>query len=177
MRRFLTAGCLLTLSTLAIGGDIEHYKSLDIKGMSFGTKLVIDAPVDSVWHELIDTSAFPEWNPFTPLAETTFAVGSPIFMKVRLHRVFPNSLLDVTETVVDFYDYQYMCWRAHQISEETFNSKRCYKVTAINGSQTLLENTMRYEGFLWPLVAAFTEISVKNGFEDVSYALKERLEE
>lgn len=177
MRRFIAASCLLAASSLATANEIEKYKTADIHGMSFGTKLVIDAPVDQVWHQLIDTKSYPEWNPFTPVAETTFEVGTPIFMKVRLYREFPNNLLDVYETVADFYDYQKMCWKAHQLTVETFNSKRCYKVTPINGSQTLLENSMRYEGFLWPLVGAFTKLSVMNGFEDVSYALKKRLED
>jgi hypothetical protein len=116
-------------------------------------------------------------EPFTPVVETTFAVGTPLFMKVRLSRAFPDNLMDVYETVSDFYEYESMCWRSHQISVETFNTHRCYTVTQINAGQTLLENSMRYEGFIWPLVGAFTKISVMEGFEDVSYALKKRLKD
>jgi hypothetical protein len=69
MLRSLVVLCLVTLSSLAISDELERYKFADIHGMSFGTKLVIDAPLDQVWHTLTDIQSYPEWNPLRRLSK------------------------------------------------------------------------------------------------------------
>ncbi|MCP4124258.1 MAG: SRPBCC domain-containing protein [Bacteroidetes bacterium] len=144
--------------------------------IEFGTSHPVYAPVGDVWFTLEDVQSFPEWNPFTPMVESTFEIGSPIHMTVRFFRHIPDATFSVTETVVDFEVNDRMCWVSVLGSEFWMKSYRCYIVESVTEEETTLRSTMRYEGLLAPLTDAFSRHSVFNGFNDVATAMKERLE-
>jgi len=144
--------------------------------IEFGTSHPVYAPVDDVWFTLEDVQSFPDWNPFTPMVETTFEIGSPIHMTVRFFRHIPDATFSVTETIVDFEVNDRMCWVSVLGSEFWMKSYRCYIVESVTEEETTLRSTMRYEGLLAPLTDAFSRHSVFNGFNDVATAMKERLE-
>ena len=56
----------------------------------------INASKDTVWGVMTDTSAYPEWNPFVVACKSSFIVGSPIVMKVRL---LPSLTITQKETI------------------------------------------------------------------------------
>ena len=58
--------------------------------------MTIDVPAEVVWRVVTDVDAYPEWNVFTIGCRTTWAVGTPIVMKVRL---FPRLTIRQRETV------------------------------------------------------------------------------
>ena len=56
----------------------------------------IRAPRQRVWEVICKTDDYPEWNPFVVACDSSFAVGSPIRMRVR---VLPWFAMPQTETV------------------------------------------------------------------------------
>lgn len=44
----------------------------------------INAPANTVWQVLLDTPNYPEWNSFITYCESSFKVGAPIIMKVKM---------------------------------------------------------------------------------------------
>ena len=46
--------------------------------------VTIDVPAEVVWRVVTDVDAYPVWNTFTIGCRTTWEVGTPIVMKVRL---------------------------------------------------------------------------------------------
>ena len=142
----------------------------------FNTSHNVYAPIDEVWFTLEDVASFPEWNPFTPIVETTFEIGSPIIMHVRMFRQLPDIILVQPETVLVFDINDQMCWESVFGSEFWLSSYRCYVVDQVGSEETILQSTMKYEGLLAPLANAFTYDLVTNGFNDVANAMKNRLE-
>lgn len=178
LKKIVIAATLIVLpiASYAHERQVEVYEKADWHGISFGTKTVIDAAPSTIWYFLSKNEDYPKWNPFTPQAKTTFEVGTPIEFKVRLFRALPNSLIDQKETVARFDVNQSMCWKSNIISDANFNTLRCINLSINELGQTVLENSMRYEGFSWPLLFAFSSVSVYDGFEDLSLALKDLAE-
>ncbi len=142
----------------------------------FGTSHAVYASIEDVWFALEDVLSFPEWNPFTPRVETTFGIGSPIIMYVRLFRELPDIILRQPETVTDFVVQDEMCWETIVGSEFWLKTHRCYVVESVSDQETILQSTMRYDGLLAPMTSAFSKGFVFDGFHDVANAMKDRLE-
>ena len=56
----------------------------------------IQAPPEVVWEVITNTAAYPQWNTFVVACESTFQVGDPIHMKVR---VLPFMVPPVSNTL------------------------------------------------------------------------------
>lgn len=173
---FAAAAVVGSSLTFAADEPVEKYEHADWAGVSFGTRQVINASPQTIWAILKDISKYPEWNVFTPQVKTTFVVGSSIEFKVRLFRALPKALIDQKEVVTNFDENASMCWASNIISDANFNTYRCLNIDINEFGQTVFSNTMRYEGFSWPMLYAFSSGSVKDGFEDLSNALKARAE-
>lgn len=176
----LSASALLVVSasSYAFNNDrqVDVYKDSELKGISFGTELVINATPETIWATLVDIDNYAQWNVFTPRVETSFEVGSPITLYVRLSRAFPNSLLEQKETVAVFEENSRMCWRSELVAAWNFNTFRCLEILTNDEGKTVLRNSMRYEGVSWPALYPLTLGSVMDGFEDLSVGLKGYLE-
>ena len=51
---------------------------------SVRAEIEIDASIDRVWQILNDLQAYAEWNPFTPLVESSLQIGDPIHLHARM---------------------------------------------------------------------------------------------
>lgn len=144
--------------------------------ISFGTYQTVKASPQTIWSILADNEKYPEWNPFTPEAKTTFEVGSPIEFKVRLFRELPKLLYPQKETIARFDVNDTMCWQSSIINDVFFKSFRCINLQIIPNGHTRVTNSMFYTGLSAGVMFLFTSGSVNNGFEDLSKALKARAE-
>src|SRR5690242_1862050 len=120
----------------------------------------IDAPIEVVWDILADVARYPEWNPFTHHVETSFEIGAPIKMHVRLGRF---ERLQV-EYISAFEPPHRMCWGADFVSSRLMQAERCQTLTALAGGRTHYRSADVFTGPLVPLVLAFFATPVQNGF-------------
>lgn len=155
---------------------VSFYEQSEKLETNFGTRQVVKASPQTIWSILADNEKYPQWNPFTPEAKTTFELGTPIEFKVRLYRALPSFLYPQKETVVKFDVNQSMCWEWTFLSKGAFYTYRCISLSVNEQGDTVVENAMHYEGLMNELVLLFTKTSVNDGFEDLSNAIKERAE-
>lgn len=120
---------------------------------SFRTELRIKAPAAKVWEILIDTSTWPEWNSFIPLAEDLdvgpgapedgpriFSLGS----RRRFHANMGGKTSIIMQKVTKFETpddnangpriYR-ICWSSQGYPDFIFNTNRWNEVEEVNGDQ------------------------------------------
>lgn len=156
--------------------ELQFYNQSFPGLVSFGTYQTVKAQPQTIWSILADNEKYPQWNPFTPEAKTTFVVGSPIEFKVRLFRELPQFLYPQKETIARFDLNDTMCWQSTIINDMFFKSYRCINLQVIADGNTRVTNAMIYTGLTAEVMQLFTSGSVNNGFEDLSNALKTRAE-
>ena len=132
----------------------------------------IAAPIERVWSTLVDVARYPEWNPFTFRVETTFALGSPVAMHVRL---WSFTRLQV-EYVSAFEPPHRVCWGAPFVSARLLRAERCQTLEALSPSRTRYRSVDVFEGPLAAFAYAVFGGPVERGFREVAEALKMRCE-
>jgi hypothetical protein len=135
--------------------------------------VIINVPLEKVWHTLIDVVNYPRWNPFTPRVETTFVVGTPatlyVTMNERQRRV-------EHETISAFEPQRAFAWASMMGAPFILNANRWQVVEALDGGRTQYQTYETFDGLLVPLVMALYRRDIQRGFEAVGAALKHYLE-
>ena len=135
-------------------------------------EIEIDAPAERVREILGDLSAYREWNPFTPWAESTLQVGDPIQLRVRL---VGERLVDRTETITAA-DPERLCWSMKMGTRFLLAAERCQILTPLEAGRTRYVTEDRLRGVLTPLVMLLFGRAMQRGFSDCAVALKKRAE-
>ena len=133
----------------------------------------INAPRDLVWDVITDTAQYPQWNPFITDCETTFEVGSPIVMKVRL---LPGRTITQTETVRENIPGELIEYGV-DASGLLLRSSRKHVLTELSPEQTRYESVFILEGLVQPLVRLTLGKHLRRGFREMSSGIAMRSEE
>jgi len=132
----------------------------------------IDAPVERVRAILGDLAAYPDWNPFTPGAESTLQVGDPIQLRVRLLAERPMRWQETISAVQP----DRLCWKMKLGAHFLLAAERCQILTALDAGRTRYVSEDRFQGLLAPLVLLLFGRAMQRGFSDCAMALKKRAE-
>jgi len=129
----------------------------------------IAAPKDTVWEVISDTSKYPEWNTFVVKCESSFEVGSPIKMRVR---VLPFFAMPQKETILqnqpgDFLEYGINV-------PGLLKSSRQHRLTVINDNLTRYDSVFMLKGILAPVVGFLLGNQLKRGFNDMTRGVVDR---
>jgi hypothetical protein len=134
----------------------------------FETTIEISAPPERVWSTLVDTAAWPEWDPFTEKIEGTIALGNKIkaFSKLSPGRGFG---VKVTKLVPN----ETMVWTGG-MPLGLFKGERTYTLTPGPGGTTF---SMR-EVFGGPMLALIGKSipDMTEAFQSFARGLKARAE-
>jgi hypothetical protein len=141
--------------------------------MSFVIELVrdVDAPADVVWGAIVDVDAYPQWNPFVVACRTTWKVGDPIVMQVRLLPWFTQSQ---REGIFEHEPGNTICYG---LDGGAVSSRRSHHVEAMGAGRTRYRSHFEMSGFLAPLVKALLGARLEQGFTAMTDALVRRSEE
>jgi uncharacterized protein YndB with AHSA1/START domain len=137
-------------------------------------EISIDAPAETVWSVVSDLPRYGEWNPFVTEASSTFVVGSPIRMRVRLFPRFPQNQ---TETITEYVEGRKVCWGLKGGGSPALRSRRCQIVETLEGGRTRYVSDFQLTGWLASLVMAILGRRLEAGFRGMSMAVKTRAEE
>src|SRR5882724_4670189 len=132
----------------------------------------IEAPLEHVWRILEDVTRYPEWNPFTRSVETTFALGSPVVMRVQLGSYLRNQ----TEFVSAFEPPHRMCWGRAFVAAPLMRVDRCQTLEALSPRRTRYRTVDTLGGILVPVTLALFGKAMQRGFQGVAETLKVRAE-
>ena len=130
----------------------------------------INAPKDTVWNVITDTAAYPEWNPFVVACKSSFAVGSPIVMKVRL---LPSLTITQKETIQQNRPGEFLAYGIN-IPLSILSSTRQQILTAIDDNTTRYESVFILKGLLSPLVSLMLKTQLTRGFSEMTEGLVQR---
>jgi len=146
-------------------------------------RVEIDAPLTVVWSVMLDTAAYPEWNPFVVRADTATPpmVGNPIVLHVRWangrgatspERITalepPTTAADGVTTALLSYVYEGLPSRLGLV-----RGVRHQRLTQAPGGPTVYATVEEFSG---PLVALAGPARVADGFRRHAEALKVRAE-
>ena len=132
----------------------------------------IDAPVDVVWTVLTEVGSYGEWNPFTPHAQTDFAIGSPARLQVRMG----PATFGIVETVCAVEKPRLIAWQKTFGARWLLHALREQHLEPVDATGCRYHNTDRLTGVLAPFVAACSGGYMRRGFENVAEGLKARAE-
>lgn len=130
----------------------------------------IKAPKDTVWNVITNTATYPQWNPFVIACESSFAVNSPIIMKVRL---LPFLTINQKETIQQNRPGDFLAYGIN-IPLSILSSSRQQILTAIDDNTTRYESVFILKGLLAPLVALMLKKQLTRGFSDMTDSLVKR---
>ena len=130
----------------------------------------IKAPKQAVWDVIVDTAAYAQWNPFVPACDSSFVVGSPIVMKVRL---LPSLTITQKETIQQNRPGEFLAYGIN-IPLSILSSTRQHVLTAIDENTTRYESVFILQGFLSPLVSLMLKTQLTRGFSEMTEGLVQR---
>ena len=133
----------------------------------------INASKNTVWNAITNTTAYAEWNPFVTACESSFAIGSPIVMKVRL---LPSLTITQKETIQQNRPGEFLAYGI-SMPLSILSSTRQHVLTAIDDNTTRYESVFILRGFLSPLVALLLKTQLTSGFSEMTEELVKRAEQ
>ena len=135
---------------------------------SIKTSITIDAPANTVWAILQDTSAYPEWNSFLRI-DGKLATDETVHITVMPPQEKPMSF---SPSVLHNTPYDLM-WRGRVLMPGLFTGEHNFRVDVKSQSQSVFHQDEDFSGILVPF------ISLKNsetGFKKMNEELKARAE-
>jgi hypothetical protein len=141
--------------------------------MVIETAIEIDAPADRVWQHLADTSAYPEWNPFTTRVEGTVAVGEVVKLFVEL-----GGRKVVRKHVISRVDGERreLGWTIRTRRPWLMRGERLQRVEVVDAGRCRYTNREEVAGLAGPIVGLFFSGAIRGGIEALGEALKRRAE-
>jgi hypothetical protein len=135
--------------------------------------VIINAPLEKVWHALIDVENYPRWNPFTTRVETTFVVGQPAILYVTMNGQHQR----VQHEVITVFEPQHaFAWASIMGVPFILKANRWQVVEALDDQHTQYETYETFDGLLVPLIMALYRQDIQRGFDAGGAALKKYAE-
>ncbi|TLZ56590.1 MAG: SRPBCC domain-containing protein [Methanobacteriota archaeon] len=135
------------------------------------TETDIDAPVERVWHVLMDFAAYPEWNPFIRSVQGKPDVGSRLEVELGASGTRPMRFRPTVKVVVPNQEFR---WLGHLGIRGLFDGEHIFELTPLNAGSTRFVQRERFRGIFLPFLARRLEQDVRRGFEEMNRALRER---
>lgn len=130
--------------------------------------LEIETPIERVWDVLMDTERYPEWNPFTTRVETTFEIGSPVDLYVKLGPI----RLRQPERIEVVDPPRLLVWSTKVGHPFLVAARREQRLDDLGAGRCRYVTTDVFTGILTPLVVLLFGRLVRRGFNDMASGLK-----
>ncbi|HEY9035611.1 MAG TPA: SRPBCC domain-containing protein [Pseudomonadales bacterium] len=123
----------------------------------------INASHTVVWRVITNADDYPAWNRFVISCQSTFEVGAPIIMRVKL---LPFLTLRQKETVLRHTPHTLLEYGIR--IPGLLVSSRQHRLTAITADTTEYESVFLLQGMLSPLVNLILGAPLKRGFLEMT---------
>lgn len=132
---------------------------------------LIDASPAVVWTVLTNQQAYPEWNPFVIQSESTFRVGDPIVMRVR---VLPCFAQPQTEFIMEHEAEKLLSYGIKGDPLGALKSFRSHRLSALPDGGTRYQSFFQLSGWFAPVVGILLGRNLRRGFREMSQAIADR---
>ena len=133
----------------------------------------IDAPAERVWDILMDVANYPEWNTFTPRADTSFEIGAPINLHVNMGPFKRNQ----REFIQAVEPPSLVAWDMTMGARFLLFTHREQRLTALSETRCRYDSSLAFSGLLAPVVVLLFGRLIRRGFNSAAEALKKRTED
>lgn len=130
----------------------------------------IKAPKSIVWDVIANTKEYPIWNKFVVACESSFKVGSPIKMHVR---VLPFFAMPQKETIFQYKEGELIEY-GMKLPFGLLSSSRKHILSELDESTTKYESVFELQGLLSSLVGVLLGSQLRRGFGDMSSGIASR---
>lgn len=142
-------------------------------------EILIAAPPESVFEVILDTDAYPDWNPFTPritLASQEVAVGREFDLDCRMSE--KELLRDEHEVVLelDREKLAFCMGTSRTRGRPGIRSFRWQRCLPAPGGETRFTNAESFHGPIAPFVQLLYARKLERAFRRYCEALKRRVE-
>jgi hypothetical protein len=140
----------------------------------FSDQIEILAPQQLVWDILYDIERYPEWNPFTEKVITSFAIGTPVDLYVRLPKRgqrLQREYITVVEPPLR------LGWGMNMINNTVLKARRMQTIKNLSSNRCCYHTEDSFTGLLTPVIKLLFADSIRTGFNAMGYALKTRAEQ
>lgn len=144
--------------------------------MSFEVRATteIDAPIEVVWSVLTDLPHYGEWSTLLRYEGGALAVGAHLQLRLVLpddggYAFSPEVLVLDAPT--------HFAWVGRTGIKGVFDGEHHFRLRALEGARTVLENVERYSGILSPIMQRMPQMKAADaGFETMNQDLRRRAE-
>ncbi len=137
------------------------------------TEIIIDAPAQAVWQQLMDFESYHQWNPFIQSVVGRAEVGSRITVRMiagdRKAQTF-KPVVKVSDKAKEFR------WLGSMGIKGIFDGEHYFLLEAISPGQTRFVQGEHFGGILRGPIMKMVGEDTKLGFEAMNLALKKRVE-
>ena len=133
--------------------------------------VLINRPPADVWKVVLNSAAYPDWNPFITRVDGDFREGATIRIVLGTG---PDSMV-FNPTVVRVRPEQDLCWRGSVWIRGVFDGTHCIHLTAVTDG-THLEQTESFSGLLAGRLTKDVIEETRRNFQAMNAAVKQRAE-
>lgn len=136
------------------------------------SEIDIDAPPSAVWKVLTDFASFPNWNPFIREASGSLKVGERL--RVRIHPPGGRAMTFRPKVLVCDENRE-LRWLGHLLVPGLFDGEHIFALEPRDGGTHFVQRE-EFNGIFVPLMWSSLDENVRQGFEEMNRALKDRAE-
>jgi hypothetical protein len=132
----------------------------------------IDAPAETVWRELANTGAYPDWNPFVKSLRGELEEGARLRVEIQ-----PPGGRSMTfkPTVLVATPGRELRWLGRLLLPGLFDGEHSFEIEPLGPDRSRLTQAERFSGLLVRPFGGGLE-KTRRGFEAMNRALKARAE-
>jgi len=137
--------------------------------MKLETNIIINAPVADVWQIFSDFETYPQWNPFVKALNGVVEEGEQIAIQLPGMNFKPK--------VLKYTINKEMRWKGKLGIPGIFDGEHYFILEEMSPAETRFIHGEKFSGILVPFMKKKIKTDVREGFESMNVALKNRVEE
>lgn len=137
------------------------------------SSITIQATKEQVWNALIDTEAYPAWNPFITSFRGTIQKGQ----QVEAHIEPPGQRgMTFKPIILEVSEYKSFRWLGKLFIKGLFDGEHIFEIEENQNGTTTFYQREEFSGILVRFFQKMIDVNTKAGFELMNQKLKERVE-
>ena len=137
------------------------------------TSIEINAAPEKVWSIITDFASFPDWNPFVTMATGTPGKGTRLHIRVEAPNSKPMEFKPIVQT---FEPGRELMWKGSLPVPGLFIGQHYFRIEDLGDGKSRFIHGEHFSGLLIPLLWKGINTNVRQGYESMNVAVKERAE-
>jgi hypothetical protein len=137
------------------------------------TEIAINATAERVWQVLMDFDSYPDWNPYIRKLKGDTAPGAKLEVRMDISGSREMNLKTRVSTAQAGREFG---WSGRVLLPGIFDAEHVFIIEPIEEKSVRFVQREQFTGMLAPLILRRMEEGLRQSFNDMNQALKERAE-